>query len=110
MFKNLLFFVVAVTLATSTYFSDDEEFEKFKKDYNRNYATPNEEQHRKGIFVNTLNKIKEHNAKYERGEISYSLGINQFADLTHEEFASRYTMKNWVEQQKKLAEKHAAKN
>uniref|UniRef100_A0A6P7FUB9 Crustapain-like n=1 Tax=Diabrotica virgifera virgifera TaxID=50390 RepID=A0A6P7FUB9_DIAVI len=110
MFKYFLLFVIAVALAADTYLSDDEEFEKFKKDFNRNYATPNEEQRRKGIFVNTLNKIKEHNAKFEKGEISYSLGINQFADLTHEEFQSRYTMKNWVEQRGKLAQKTATHN
>ncbi|XP_028139912.1 cathepsin L-like proteinase [Diabrotica virgifera virgifera] len=112
MFKYFLLFLIAAALAADTYLSDDEEFEKFKKDFSRNYETPNEEQHRRGIFVNTLNTVKAHNAKFERGEVSYSLGINQFADLTQDEFENRYTMKKWVEQQGKgkLATKTATQN
>lgn len=34
--------------------------------------------------------IEEHNARYKKGDVSYNLKINKFADLTDEEFESMY--------------------
>lgn len=49
-----------------------------------------EEKLRYQVFKSNLETIKEHNARYEKGEESYTLGINQFADLTSEEFKEKY--------------------
>lgn len=49
-----------------------------------------EENYRADIFRTNLRHINEHNAKYEVGEESYFLGINQFSDLTDEEFVNFY--------------------
>ena len=38
------------------------------------------------IFNDNLAQIEEHNAKYAKGEVTYSKAINQFGDLTKEEF------------------------
>lgn len=54
---------------------------KFKKEY----PDIDEEKRRKELFVKNLQFIKEHNEKYEKGEITYQCGINQFSDLTEEE-------------------------
>lgn len=62
----------------------------FEVKFNRTYATPEEEQERFNIFKTNYERIQEHNKKYEAGEVTYSQGINQFADLTHEEFKSRH--------------------
>ena len=43
---------------------------------------------RRSIFNQNLQHIEKHNAEAEQGLHSYTLGINQFADMTHEEFLS----------------------
>ncbi|KAG8316319.1 hypothetical protein J6590_053438 [Homalodisca vitripennis] len=44
---------------------------------------------RKGIFLNNLRFVLEHNAKYKRGEETYEVEINIFADMTPDEILSR---------------------
>jgi len=39
-----------------------------------------------GVFTANYRKIQEHNAKGE----SYTMGVNQFMDLTHDEFDKIY--------------------
>lgn len=58
--------------------------------HNKSYST-DEELKRKAIFKDNLAKIEEHNKKYATGEVTYLMGINQFADLTNEEFKNKYT-------------------
>lgn len=48
---------------------------------------PEEDRERFEIFKATVNRIVEHNEKFERGEVSYSMGINQFTDKKPEENA-----------------------
>lgn len=57
-----------------------------KKNYNAD-----EEAKRKAIFKENLDKINEHNERYEKGEVTYIMGVNKFADLTEEEFKTQYT-------------------
>jgi cathepsin L len=45
-----------------------------------------EEIHRQAIFNENLVKIEEHNAKYARGEVTYTKAMNRFGDMTKEEF------------------------
>jgi C1A family cysteine protease len=56
-------------------------FEKFKEQHNKVYA-PSEEEYRFKIFVENLKIIDKHNKEGH----SYTLGVNQFTDLSHEEF------------------------
>ncbi|KAL7298517.1 hypothetical protein TKK_0008297 [Trichogramma kaykai] len=60
------------------------EWENFKSQFNKKYEG-DEDQQRMKIFLDNKKLIEEHNAKYAKGEVSYTLGINQFADLTKEE-------------------------
>lgn len=46
-----------------------------------------EEQYRKTIFLRNIVKINEHNAVSTN---TYTMGVNQFTDLTQAEFASLY--------------------
>lgn len=43
---------------------------------------------RLNIFKENVIRIIEHNAKFDKGEVSYKMGINQFADKKSEEFRS----------------------
>lgn len=49
-----------------------------------------EEKLRYQIFKDNLAVIEEHNARYDNGEESYDMGVNQFTDLTDEEFKETY--------------------
>ena len=46
---------------------------------------------RKSIFADNLAHIESHNAEHVAGKKSFWLGVNQFADLTNEEFVEQYT-------------------
>merc|ERR1719430_534880 len=46
---------------------------------------------RKNIFANNLKFIEKHNAEHALGLHTYTVGINQFADLTNEEFVAQFT-------------------
>ncbi|KAJ1523290.1 hypothetical protein ONE63_001169 [Megalurothrips usitatus] len=61
------------------------QFESFKLKHGKSYASPHVELHRSKIFKENLLRIAQHNERYHRGEESFTLAVNQFADLlTHE--------------------------
>nr|XP_023027467.1 cathepsin L-like proteinase [Leptinotarsa decemlineata] len=55
--------------------------------YSKTYKSLREEKFRFNIFQEKLREIKSHNEKYKKREVSYFLRVNQFSDLTTEEFA-----------------------
>ncbi|CAD7090633.1 unnamed protein product [Hermetia illucens] len=57
----------------------------FERNQLESIANAADEQQHREIYVATKAKIAEHNAKYEAGQVTYSMGINHFADLTEEE-------------------------
>jgi len=65
----------------------------FKQTHNKNYNDATEEAFRKGIFAANLAKINQHNEEYARGEHTYKMAVNQFADLTHDEFMEMQTLR-----------------
>ena len=50
------------------------------------YASSAAESAAKTKFAATLKRVAAHNALHDRGEVSYRLGVNQFSDMTPEEF------------------------
>ncbi|XP_045462036.1 uncharacterized protein LOC123672095 [Harmonia axyridis] len=64
----------------------DSQWVKYKADFNKKYDSPEEEAQRKQLFVKTLQEVESHNAKYQQGLVTWTKGINQFADWTPEEF------------------------
>ncbi|KAJ8665127.1 hypothetical protein QAD02_006789 [Eretmocerus hayati] len=67
------------------------EWQKFKSNFVKMYSNSIEEQLRMNIFMENYKMIAEHNAKYEKGLVTYELGINQFSDMLPEEFSEKYT-------------------
>ena len=63
------------------------QFQQWKLGQNRLYGSPSEDEYRLRVFYKNLQMIEAHNAQGH----SYTLGINQFADLTTEEFLAKYT-------------------
>jgi len=74
-------------LFESPYKHDWYEFKAlFKKEYN----SIKEELYRFGVFVENLIFVNKHNEKAKRGEKTFTVGINKFADLTALEFGQKF--------------------
>jgi hypothetical protein len=54
--------------------------------YNKMYGDAEMTNYRMGVFAANYKMIQEHNMMGE----TYTLGMNQFMDMTHEEFAMIY--------------------
>lgn len=68
-----------------------EEWGEFKATYSKKYDSEEEEQSRFAIYLDNKRIIAEHNAMHEAGEISWTVGMNAFGDLTETEFKAKYT-------------------
>jgi Papain family cysteine protease/Cathepsin propeptide inhibitor domain (I29) len=64
-----------------------EQFENWAAKFGKFYASPAEKSHRLAIFTKNLNDIMVHNAK----GLSWTEGLNQFTDMSIEEFKAKYT-------------------
>ena len=62
-------------------------FAQFIAEYGRSYASKNAIEERFDIFSQNYDKIKAHNANETR---TFTMGLNEFADMTVEELNSRY--------------------
>jgi len=58
----------------------------FKRVHEKNYASAEEETSRRAIFEANLAKIRTHNLEADLGIHTYTMGMNKYGDLTHEEF------------------------
>jgi len=78
-------------LALAVMASGSKSFSRFQAEYGKRYSSKAELTTRQAIFESNLQKISEHNAKYLKGEVSYEMGVNQFTDLTLDEFQATLT-------------------
>jgi C1A family cysteine protease len=86
MAKSILLFAVLATLTTVFFVSEytstsSSEYDAFIAKYRRNYATVNEYEFRKQIFESNLAFIEEFNSQGK----TWTLAVNNFADMTKEE-------------------------
>jgi len=65
----------------------DDEWESFKNRYGKNYENGMEES-RRAVWEDNYDFIVEHNKAYQAGYESYSVGENEYNDLTNEEFVA----------------------
>nr|CAH7747162.1 unnamed protein product [Callosobruchus chinensis] len=89
MYSRALIFLSLVVVAMAA-LTAEEQWKNFKSTHGKKYDNPEEEQKRFQIFQDNLKTIEEHNKKYDAGETSWQMGINQFADLTEDEMKQRY--------------------
>jgi C1A family cysteine protease len=82
LFGLVSFITLLTTISASVYPS----FEEFKKQYLKNYLTKDSELEREKIYNENIEYIKIENKKNH----SYKLDINEFADLTKQEFFTKY--------------------
>ena len=69
-------------------FAAENEFKAFAVKYGKSYKDDKELQFRLQLYLKTLEFISNHNAQNS----AFSLEINEFADLTEEEFREKYLM------------------
>lgn len=62
----------------------------FQSKFNKSYKDNDEEEYRKGIYKESKINVEEHNKKHAAGEVTFTMGINQFADLTAEEHSCKF--------------------
>jgi len=87
--KAILCLVALVALVAAAKISDVEyamEFGRFVATHKKAYASADEQGYRFRVFKKNLDFIRSHNEE-EKG---FSVGVNQFADLTNAEFVARY--------------------
>ena len=91
-----LFVAIAVIISVASCkatLSRDAQWEEFKLTFKKGYRNLEQESERKGIFMAHLDAIEAHNAKYDAGLSTYQQGVNQFSDLTFEEFENTVLMR-----------------
>ncbi|KAG7153918.1 Digestive cysteine proteinase 2-like 2 [Homarus americanus] len=81
--KALIIFLCGMTLAAATLTWDE-----FKTEFGKQYKDTEEVNQRRRIFEDNLKYIEDHNNKYERGEVTFTMKINKFSDMTPEEMRS----------------------
>ncbi|XP_055297299.1 procathepsin L-like [Sitodiplosis mosellana] len=59
---------------------------KFK--HGKGYRNYFEDTRRMNIYLENSIRVRQHNERFNRGEVSYRYGLNKYSDLTHEEFVS----------------------
>ncbi|XP_065204941.1 procathepsin L-like [Planococcus citri] len=66
------------------------QWNSYKVQFNKMYESAEHDQKRMKIYVDNLDRISKHNELYDKGQVTYKLGMNQFADMTSEEFSNLY--------------------
>merc|ERR1711968_206893 len=87
MSKTLLLLAAIVGVTAAGLLGDSEYeslFTQFKTDHAKNYATAEEHTARFSTFKDNVDFIMSHNSRSE--EHGFTVGINQFADMTRQEF------------------------
>nr|XP_034975912.1 cathepsin L1-like [Zootoca vivipara]XP_034975913.1 cathepsin L1-like [Zootoca vivipara] len=91
-----LIYLVALTglvlLRTLTMARDpslDEAWRDWKRTHNKIYRERNAEDFRRTVWEDNLHTIKEHNREAAEGKYTFQMALNQFSDLTKEEFKEK---------------------
>ncbi|XP_036324021.1 cathepsin L1-like [Rhagoletis pomonella] len=79
---------VSFGLSNAAIDEDRQYFQQFKLVYNKHYETNTEERKRERLFLKNFAFIEEHNLNYTKGLTNYELGVNEYADLSDEEFTN----------------------
>ncbi|MCI33976.1 cysteine proteinase RD19a-like, partial [Trifolium medium] len=68
----------------------EQQFNIFKSKFNKSYATKEEHDYRFTVFKADLEFMEERNKINKAAGRNYTLGIQEFSDLTFEEFSAGY--------------------
>jgi len=93
---KLFVIICCIAVASSASISDD--FRNFKAKFNKAYKNEAENDYRMKVFADNLEKINRHNEEAAAGKHTFTLGVNQFADLTIHEWRETLTFKGFQDQ------------
>lgn len=105
----LLLAFVALASAATPLLSEDEYqvlFSAYMKDHNKEYSSPAEMFSRYNTFKQNFDLVHIHNEEAAQGKHTFTLAMNQFADITNEEYRQRLGLKR----DGKTAEEHHSKH
>jgi len=66
-------------------------WDRFKAQYTRSFFDERDETYRKTVFLTNLRQITKHNEEASEGWHTFTMAMNEFGDLTNEEFFAKYT-------------------
>ena len=91
--KCLLLLIAVIASANAVSFQNVlvEEWKTFKMMHSKSYANRAVESSRYQLYLRNSHLIAKHNQKYAMKEVSYKMGINEFSDMTSEEFLETMT-------------------
>ncbi|XP_013166127.1 PREDICTED: cathepsin L-like isoform X2 [Papilio xuthus] len=86
--RALVVLLCVMAAASAVTFSDlvKEEWNAFKMEHNKNYDSEVEDNLRMKIYAENKHNIAVHNQKFARGEVSFRLKENKYADMLQHEF------------------------
>merc|ERR1711970_304003 len=87
--KVLIVFGLALAAASAIHL--ETEWSAFKVKFEKGFLSATHHDERKAIFAANLERIEKHNSEHAQGKHTYWLGVNQFADLTNDEFVNLHT-------------------
>ncbi|CAF5169298.1 unnamed protein product, partial [Rotaria sp. Silwood1] len=85
----ILVFFITISFSNPTLSSLDQSWTLFKHIYNKQYGSINDEQARRVIWEKNVEMIQRHNLEADLSMHTYTMKVNQFADLTLEEFVKK---------------------
>ncbi|CAH0545768.1 unnamed protein product [Brassicogethes aeneus] len=85
-------YILLACLAVAVSANTQNQWKHFKQTHQKSYRSLIEERLRYQIFSANLEKIEQHNVKFEQGLTTYKQGINQFSDWTEKEFLAFLTL------------------
>jgi len=88
MMSLALVFCLAVAATAHPDYSDT--WEEFKGKYGKDYTDANEEDYRQNVWSSNVGFISSHNTDYDNGLHDFSVGENEFADMTPDEITSYF--------------------
>jgi len=77
---------------TSTHSLMEARFNAWANSYNKKYHCDKERQKRLALFVQTVKTVEEHNAKVSAGSDMFRMGLNEYSDMSDEEFMEHFNL------------------
>jgi C1A family cysteine protease len=105
---NLIIAATAIATAVALYSNSQveavpapvrEAFTQWAQKYGKSYGSPNEYNHRLNVFYQNVQEVEE-----LRTRVTYEVEVGKFADLTKDEFITKYTGLNFIRGERQVSD------